>query len=163
MLCIYDHLKAKKQAHKDQLLLFHQYNFSTASTLPLYSSITQDMVATINSGSGMLYPLYRWGNKLTCRHTGNKQIHAHEMVCNSEVTHIAIYKPSTVSTLPGFWMRSAFTTWNTSTMPSVLQHSVALMREQNTPHRLTVSLQDIYLCVCVCMAMCLMGVRVFRS
>ena len=45
-----------------------------------------------------------------------------------------------MSTLPGFWMRSAFTTWNTSTMPSVLQHSVALMNEQNTPHRLTVSL-----------------------
>ena len=47
---------------------------------------------------------------------------------------------TTVRTLPGFWMRSAFTTWNTSTMPSVLQHSVALMNEQNTPHRLTVSL-----------------------
>ena len=47
---------------------------------------------------------------------------------------------TTVRTLPGFWMRSAFTTWNTSTMPSVLQHSVALMNEQNTPHWLTVSL-----------------------
>ena len=57
---------------------------------------------------------------------------------------------TTVSTLPGFWMRSAFTTWNTSTMPSVLQHSVALMNEQNTPHRLTVSLQ----CVCVRVRVC---------
>ena len=114
------------------------------------------MVATINSGidSGMLHPLFRWGNKLTCRHTGNKQIHAHEMVCNSEVTHIATYKPTTVSTLPGFWMRSAFTTWNTSTMPSVLQHSVALMREQNTPHRLTVSLHVVHLCVCVSVCVC---------
>ena len=32
---------------------------------------------------------------------------------------------------------------NTSTMPSVLQHSVALIREQNTPHRLTVYGKDI--------------------
>jgi len=60
--------------------------------------------------------------------------------CNSEVAYI--YQLTTVSTLPGFWMRSAFTTWNTSTIPSVLQHSVALMREQNTPHRLTVSLHE---------------------
>ena len=51
-----------------------------------------------------------------------------------------LFTLTTVSTLPGFWMRSAFTTWNTSTIPSVLQHSVALMNEQNTPHRLTVSL-----------------------
>ena len=90
-----------------------------------------------------------------CRHTGNKQLH--EMVCNSRLP-IATYKLTTVSTQPGFWMRSAFTTWNTSTMPSVLQHSVALMREQNTPHRLTVSLHAVqitcaYVCVqvmCVC-------------
>ena len=57
---------------------------------------------------------------------------------------------TTVSTLPGFWMRSAFTTWNTSTMPSVLQHSMVLMNEQNTPHRLTVSLYAVCVCVCVC-------------
>ena len=63
---------------------------------------------------------------------------------------------TTESTLPGSWMRSAFTTWNTSTMPSVLQHSVALIREQNTPHRLTVSLHtvQVYVCVCVCLCVC---------
>ena len=43
-------------------------------------------------------------------------------------------------TAPGFWMRSALTIWNTSTIPSVLQHSMVLSRAQNTPHRLTVSL-----------------------
>ena len=68
---------------------------------------------------------------------------------------ISMLKLTTESTLPGFWMRSAFTTWNTSTMPSVLQHSVALIREQNTPHRLTVSLHTVQVCgVCVCMCVC---------
>ena len=63
---------------------------------------------------------------------------------------------TTESTLPGFWIRSAFTTWNTSTMPSVLQHSVALIREQNTPYRLTVSLHTVQVCgvVCVCVCVC---------
>ena len=71
---------------------------------------------------------------------------------------ISMLKLTTESTLPGFWMRSAFTTWNTSTMPSVLQHSVALIREQNTPHRLTVSL-----CVCVCVCMCVCAHDVFNG
>jgi len=72
---------------------------------------------------------------------------------------ISLLMLTTVSTLPGFWMRSAFTAWNTSTMPSVLQHSVALTREQNTPHRLTVSLHEMILCVriCICMCLCVYG------
>ena len=69
---------------------------------------------------------------------------------------------TTESTLPGFWMRSAFTTWNTSTMPSVFQHSVALIREQNTPHRLTVSLHEmcVFVCAlwkCMCVCVCVEG------
>ena len=68
---------------------------------------------------------------------------------------ISMLKLTTESTLPGFWMRSAFTTWNTSTMPSILQHSVALIREQNTPHRLTVSLHVVEVCVCVCVCVCM--------
>ena len=71
--------------------------------------------------------------------------------------HISMLKLTTVSTLPGFWRRSALTTWNTSTMPSVLQHLVTLIREQNTPHRLTVSLHTVQVCVCVCVCVCVGG------
>ena len=46
----------------------------------------------------------------------------------------------TVATLPGFWIRRALTAWNTSTVPSVLQQSMALLRATKRPHRLTVSL-----------------------
>ena len=47
---------------------------------------------------------------------------------------------TTVRTAPGFWTRSAFTTWNTSTTPSVLQRSMVVAMEQNIPERQTVSL-----------------------
>lgn len=44
------------------------------------------------------------------------------------------------TTEPGFCIRRAFTAWSTSTMPSVLQQSMALLSAQNNPQRLTVSL-----------------------
>lgn len=47
---------------------------------------------------------------------------------------------TTVCTLPGFCILSAFRIWNTSTDPSVLHRSMAFTRQQNTPTRLTVSL-----------------------
>ena len=66
------------------------------------------------------------------KHTGN----------NNSCMHYPITSSLTaVSTAPGFWMRRALTTWNTSTTPSVLHISMAFTREQNTPTRLTVSLQ----------------------
>ena len=46
-------------------------------------------------------------------------------------------------TAPGFWARSAFTTWNTSTTPSVLQRSMVVAMEQNIPERQTVSLYSV--------------------
>ena len=44
-------------------------------------------------------------------------------------------------TAPGFCTLRAFTTWNTSTTPSVLQRSMVVAMAQNMPLRLTVSLQ----------------------
>ena len=49
---------------------------------------------------------------------------------------------TTVWTIPGFWMRSALTAWKTSTMLSVLQHSMQFSKAQNTPHLLMVSLKN---------------------
>ena len=48
----------------------------------------------------------------------------------------------TLTTLPGFWIRRALTAWKTSTVPSVLQQSMALLRAQSRPHLLTVSLSQ---------------------
>ena len=55
----------------------------------------------------------------------------------------------TLHTLPGFWIRRALTAWNTSTVPSVLQQSIALASAHSRPHLLTV-----LLCVCVCVCVC---------
>ena len=44
-------------------------------------------------------------------------------------------------TAPGFCTLRAFTTWNTSTTPSVLHRSMVVAMAQNMPLRLTVSLQ----------------------
>ena len=49
---------------------------------------------------------------------------------------------TTVGTAPGFWTRSAFTTWKTSTTPSVLQRSMTVAMAQNMPLLVTVSLLD---------------------
>ena len=48
---------------------------------------------------------------------------------------------TTVRTRPGFWIRWAFTTWNTSTTLSVLQRSMVVAMAQNMPDLLTVSLE----------------------
>jgi len=61
------------------------------------------------------------------------------ILCNSNGN---IDLPTSVGTLPGFWVRSAFTASNTSTIPSVLQRSIPLTRAQKIPQRLTVSLKD---------------------
>ena len=61
------------------------------------------------------------------------------IVCNCKRN---IDLPTSVGTLPGFWVRSAFTASNTSTIPSVLQRSIPLTRAQKIPQRLTVSLKD---------------------
>ena len=45
-----------------------------------------------------------------------------------------------MGTAPGFCARSALTTWNTSTTPSVLQRSITVAMAQNMPLRVTVSL-----------------------
>ena len=47
-----------------------------------------------------------------------------------------------VRTAPGFCTLRAFTTWNTSTTPSVLHRSMVVAMAQNMPLRLTVSLQE---------------------
>ena len=66
-------------------------------------------------------------------------------ICSNTTTtlHLSTHKVllTAVSTAPGFWIRRALTTWNTSTTPSVLHISMPFTREQNTPTRLTVSLQ----------------------
>ena len=48
---------------------------------------------------------------------------------------------TTVVTAPGFCVLRTFTTWNTSTTPSVLHCSMVVAMAQNIPERLTVSLQ----------------------
>ena len=48
---------------------------------------------------------------------------------------------TTVHTAPGFCLLRAFTTWNTSTTPSALHHSMVVDMAQNMPQRLTMSLQ----------------------
>ena len=53
---------------------------------------------------------------------------------------IAYKDLTTVCTAPGFWALMAFTTWNTSTTPSVLHLSMVVVMAQNTAERLTVSL-----------------------
>ena len=45
-----------------------------------------------------------------------------------------------MGTAPGFCVRRALTTWNTSTTPSVLQRSITVAMAQNMPLRVTVSL-----------------------
>ena len=47
-------------------------------------------------------------------------------------------------TAPGFCTLRVFTTWNTSTTPSVLHRSMVVAMAQNMPQRLTVSLQERY-------------------
>ena len=49
-------------------------------------------------------------------------------------------KHTRVQTAPGFCILRAFTTWNTSTTPSVLHFSIVVAMAQNMPERLTVSL-----------------------
>ena len=46
-----------------------------------------------------------------------------------------------VGTAPGFWTRSALTTWKTSTTPSVLHRSMMVAIAQNIPLLVTVSLE----------------------
>ena len=48
---------------------------------------------------------------------------------------------TTVGTALGLEVRSALTTWNTSTVPSVLQRSITVARAQNIPLRVTESLK----------------------
>ena len=48
-----------------------------------------------------------------------------------------------VGTAPGFWTRSALTTWKTSTTPSVLHRSMMVAMAQNIPLLVTVSLEKI--------------------
>ena len=48
---------------------------------------------------------------------------------------------TTVRTRPGFWIRWAFTTWNTSTTLSVLQQSMVVAMARNMPDLQTVSLE----------------------
>ena len=52
---------------------------------------------------------------------------------------------TTVRTAPGFCPLRAFTTWNTSTTPSVLHRSMMVDMAQNMPQRLTMSLQGRHL------------------
>ena len=68
-------------------------------------------------------------------------------------THIIMYSQyklysklllTTVVTAPGFCTLRAFTTWNTSTTPSVLHLSIVVAMAQNIPDLLTVSLHDMY-------------------
>ena len=62
-------------------------------------------------------------------------------------------------TAPGFCTLRAFTTWNTSTTPSVLHRSMVVAMAQNMPQRLTASLQGRHhhthtislICTCTCM------------
>ena len=63
-----------------------------------------------------------------------------------ELTNITIWGTrkgmlTTVRTAPGFCTLRAFTTWKTSTTPSVLHRSMVVAMAQNMPQRLTVSLQ----------------------
>ena len=51
------------------------------------------------------------------------------------------FKHTSVHTAPGFCTLSVFTTWNTSTTPSILHWSILVAMAQNMPQRLTVSLQ----------------------
>ena len=46
---------------------------------------------------------------------------------------------------PGLLLLTALVTWNTSTTPSILHCSRAMLAEQYTPVRLTVSLQYQYI------------------
>ena len=68
-----------------------------------------------------------------------RQWRVYYILCNCKKN---IDLPTSVGTLPGFWVRSAFTASNTSTIPSVLQRSIPLIRAQKIPQRLTVSLKD---------------------
>ena len=49
---------------------------------------------------------------------------------------------TTEGTAPGLYTLRAFTTWNTSTTPSVLQRSMVVAMEQYIPERVAVSLGE---------------------
>ena len=100
-------------------------NVSTASNTNWYCSCIQ---------CGNMYILqWRW----TCIDVSNVNLKWYSD--NGEGDSDTIL--TTVRTSPGFWLRWAFTTWNTSTTLSLLQWSMVVAMAQNIPDLLTVSLE----------------------